>query len=124
MNSTESTPVEFRAKLVLSAFSSSSFFSNSKSTSEMQFLAHRNVDRASLENLNPTYFPNTCASLVSCAGELPEAGWDALISTTACSNDSSFLFSRSSRRTGYRVHSVAYVIANAVGELRMRVELP
>ena len=82
---------------MLLAFSSSSFSSNSKSTSEMHFLALRNVDGASLDNVNPTYFPNTWASLVSCAGESPVAGWGALIATTACSNNSSFLFSMSCR---------------------------
>ena len=70
VNSTKST---LRAKLVLLAFPSSSFSSNSKSTSEMHFLALRNVDGASLDNVNPTYFPNTCASLVSCAGASPVA---------------------------------------------------
>ena len=77
---------------MLLAFSSSSFSSNSKSTSEMHFLAPRNVDGASLDNVNPTYFPNTCASLVSCAGESLVAGWGALIATTASSNISSFFF--------------------------------
>ena len=74
VNSTNPRRVEFRAKLVLLAFSSSSFSSSSKSTSEMHFLALRNVDGASLDNVNPTYFPNTCASLVSCAGASPVVG--------------------------------------------------
>ena len=80
---------------MLLAFFSSSFSSNPKSTSEIHLLALRNVDGASLENDNPTYFPNTCASLVSRAGESPVAGCGALITTTACSNNSSFLFSMS-----------------------------
>ena len=48
---------------MLLAFSSSSISSNLKSTFEMHFLALRNVDGASLGNVNPTYFPNACASL-------------------------------------------------------------
>ena len=51
----------------------------------MPLLALQNADGASLDNVNPTYFPNTCTLLVSCAGKLPVAGWGDLIATTACS---------------------------------------